>query len=494
MDIRMSNIASPMPQIRAKFTNKLGIPLSGCKVYTYEPNSDIPKTTWVDIDKTVENTNPILLDAAGEADICLDGLYRIVVKDRFGFVVYDAEKTGTYIELDASLVVDANGQTQQQINDKTVKNGEYAPVLGSPVILKFNPTKASLLYGISDPAHLDDNLNNFRGLNNPDAYHDSNVAIGAVSFGRNNPPFAYLSFATGHDCVPFGVASVVGGAGSCTGNPDVPTDGANYGYCSLAIGKDTQARGRISNAMGHLNLSESRYSSTDGYGCIAGSTKPTHPNYNLYGGDGAEGAAARAHGFVSKAYGSFAFAYGSMLGAYNGSQVIGKGINEGSPLVISRRGLGLGYNVDIPTIFCQAGSGVNGAQAQIGFNTEQPISKYDFRFKNSEVTSYVIDNLGFGAASFDVVGLLNDGSHGSLYKVATTHANAGQPYGTTTFWQNNIKVMSMDEVGNLAISPKATANPTNNGDLVFELTSNTQLKVKVKGSDGVVRSATLTLA
>ena len=98
MDIRMSNIATPMPQIRAKFTNKLGIPLSGCKVYTYEPNSNIPKTTWIDIDKTVENTNPILLDAAGEADIFLDGLYQIVVKDRFGFTVYDVEKTGAIAE------------------------------------------------------------------------------------------------------------------------------------------------------------------------------------------------------------------------------------------------------------------------------------------------------------------------------------------------------------------------------------------------------------
>ncbi|WP_236162288.1 MULTISPECIES: hypothetical protein [unclassified Acinetobacter] len=112
----MSNIASPMPQIRAKFTNKLGIPLSGCKVYTYEPNSDIPKTTWLDIDKTTENTNPILLDAAGEADIFLDGLYRVVVKDRFGFVVYDVEKTGTYTEWDASFVV-YHGIPQKKIND-----------------------------------------------------------------------------------------------------------------------------------------------------------------------------------------------------------------------------------------------------------------------------------------------------------------------------------------------------------------------------------------
>lgn len=117
MDIRMSNIASPMPQIRAKFTNKLGIPLSGCKVYTYEPNSNILKTTWLDIDKTTENTNPILLDAAGEADIFLDGLYRIVVKDRFNFTVYDVEKTGNEPPVfNDGLLLTWSGLTQEEKN------------------------------------------------------------------------------------------------------------------------------------------------------------------------------------------------------------------------------------------------------------------------------------------------------------------------------------------------------------------------------------------
>lgn len=104
-------------------------------------------------------------------------------------------------------------------------------------MLKLDPNKASLLYGISDPMHLDDNLNNFRGLNNPNAWNDSNIPIGGVAFGRNNVPFAYLSTALGHDCIAYGVASITGGAGSCTGNPDVPSDGANYGYCSLAYRK-----------------------------------------------------------------------------------------------------------------------------------------------------------------------------------------------------------------------------------------------------------------
>src|SRR5690606_6123661 len=129
MGIRMTNIATPMPQLRAKFTSKLGIPLSGCKVYTYEPNSDILKKTWLDIDKTVENTNPILLDAAGEADIYLDGLYRIVVKDRFGFVVYDVEKTGYKQPVfNDSLLITWSGRTQEQHNLDFVSVKDYCAI------------------------------------------------------------------------------------------------------------------------------------------------------------------------------------------------------------------------------------------------------------------------------------------------------------------------------------------------------------------------------
>ena len=57
-------------------------------------------------------------------------------------------------------------------------------------------------------------------------------------------------------------------------------------------------------------------------------------------------------------------------------------------------------------------------------------------------------------------------------------------------------------LGNLAymnsnavvINPVASAAPVGIGDMVFQLTNDTTLVVKVKGSDGTVRSATLTLA
>jgi hypothetical protein len=55
----------------------------------------------------------------------------------------------------------------------------------------------------------------------------------------------------------------------------------------------------------------------------------------------------------------------------------------------------------------------------------------------------------------------------------------------------NLASMNSDAV---TLQPQASVTPNGAGDMVFQLTSNTSLVVKVKGSDGVVRSATLTLA
>jgi hypothetical protein len=48
--------------------------------------------------------------------------------------------------------------------------------------------------------------------------------------------------------------------------------------------------------------------------------------------------------------------------------------------------------------------------------------------------------------------------------------------------------------GAMTWKPSASAAPAANGDLTFEATSNTSITVKLKGSDGVVRSAVLTLS
>lgn len=48
--------------------------------------------------------------------------------------------------------------------------------------------------------------------------------------------------------------------------------------------------------------------------------------------------------------------------------------------------------------------------------------------------------------------------------------------------------------GNISVFPAASVTPANNGEVTFQLTSNTSLTFKVKGSDGTVRSGSITLA
>jgi hypothetical protein len=52
----------------------------------------------------------------------------------------------------------------------------------------------------------------------------------------------------------------------------------------------------------------------------------------------------------------------------------------------------------------------------------------------------------------------------------------------------------LDVNGTFGFTPGSSVTPVDNGDVVFELTSNTSLTIRAKGSDGTVRSVALTLA
>lgn len=56
-----------------------GQPGAGYKLFTYEEGTSTKKTTWTSLAKTGENTNPIILDANGEADVWIDGNYKFVL-------------------------------------------------------------------------------------------------------------------------------------------------------------------------------------------------------------------------------------------------------------------------------------------------------------------------------------------------------------------------------------------------------------------------------
>lgn len=58
---------------------------------------------------------------------------------------------------------------------------------------------------------------------------------------------------------------------------------------------------------------------------------------------------------------------------------------------------------------------------------------------------------------------------------------------STGYWRNVY-------AQNIVLTPPASATPANNGEVTFQLTSNTSLTFKVKGSDGTVRSGSIALA
>ena len=54
--------------------------------------------------------------------------------------------------------------------------------------------------------------------------------------------------------------------------------------------------------------------------------------------------------------------------------------------------------------------------------------------------------------------------------------------------------MAFQDATSVVLNPQASATPVGVRDMVFQLTNNTTLVIKVKGTDGTVRSTTLTLS
>ena len=59
------------PTAKAQFIDAAGIPLAGGFLYTYAAGSTTPQATYTDSTSSTANSNPIVLDSRGEANIWL---------------------------------------------------------------------------------------------------------------------------------------------------------------------------------------------------------------------------------------------------------------------------------------------------------------------------------------------------------------------------------------------------------------------------------------
>lgn len=80
-----------MPEGKQSFTNSTGDPLVGGKVYTYDAGTNNPRQTFSDAAGLVPNTNPVILDARGEATIFWNGTYKVVLKDALDNTIWTVD-------------------------------------------------------------------------------------------------------------------------------------------------------------------------------------------------------------------------------------------------------------------------------------------------------------------------------------------------------------------------------------------------------------------
>lgn len=81
------------------FDPDTGKPLAGGKVYFYQAGTvDTPLDTYTDETGETANTNPVILNAAGYAGIYLKGVYKVVLTDADGNVIYTVEPVNSELQ------------------------------------------------------------------------------------------------------------------------------------------------------------------------------------------------------------------------------------------------------------------------------------------------------------------------------------------------------------------------------------------------------------
>jgi len=85
-------MASLTPSPKMQFFDANGNPLVGGKLYTYAAGTNNPLATYTDSTGSSANTNPIILDSRGEANVWLGvGSYKMVLRDSVDALIWTVD-------------------------------------------------------------------------------------------------------------------------------------------------------------------------------------------------------------------------------------------------------------------------------------------------------------------------------------------------------------------------------------------------------------------
>ena len=100
-----------------------GKPLAFGKLYTYQARTNTPKPTYQSEDQIVENTNPVILNGEGYANVYLEGSYKMVLKDKDENEIWSSDPVSS-----AQAEEWVNCMTATYVSTKSFKVGGNAVV------------------------------------------------------------------------------------------------------------------------------------------------------------------------------------------------------------------------------------------------------------------------------------------------------------------------------------------------------------------------------
>lgn len=101
----MTATLSPFPVFRA--LNAGGVPLVGGKLFSYAAGTATPLATYTDASGGTPNTNPVILDASGSANVWLNGIYKLILQDSSGVQQWSIDNIGSGLVYGGDITVGA---------------------------------------------------------------------------------------------------------------------------------------------------------------------------------------------------------------------------------------------------------------------------------------------------------------------------------------------------------------------------------------------------
>jgi hypothetical protein len=131
----MTTTLSPSPKMQ--FFTAAGVPLVGGKLFTYASGTTTPLATYTDSTGNTTNTNPVILDSRGEANVWFGpSRYTLLLKDSLDNLIWTAAGVNSSPSAQTTTIIATSSQTVFTVPEYGL--GGYLMVIVDGLVKEFN--------------------------------------------------------------------------------------------------------------------------------------------------------------------------------------------------------------------------------------------------------------------------------------------------------------------------------------------------------------------